>query len=144
VRIGVEAANGAAIVAIHDAARPLVSPDLITRGVEVAREMGAAFCAVPSRDTVKEVDPDAATVLATHDRSRIWLAQTPQVFDRALLLRAHAASSSPATDDAALVEALGEPVRVYEGDARNIKITTRDDIMIAETLLRARFEENGA
>ena len=143
VRAGIEAADGASIVAVHDAARPLVEAALIARGIALARESGAALCAVPARDTVKEVDGDPPTVRATYDRDRIWLAQTPQVFERALLLRAHREAASAATDHAALVEALGHDVRVYAGDARNIKITTRDDLLIAETLLRRRFEENG-
>ncbi|MEX2225209.1 MAG: 2-C-methyl-D-erythritol 4-phosphate cytidylyltransferase [Dehalococcoidia bacterium] len=143
VRAGIEAANGATIVAIHDAARPLVSSDLISEGVALAREAGATICAVPARDTVKEVDGDPPVVRETRDRARVWLAQTPQVFDRTLLLRAHLEATSDATDDASLVEAAGHEVRVYEGDARNIKITTRDDLLIAETLLRRRFEEDG-
>lgn len=143
VRAGLEAANGAAIVAIHDAARPLVTPELIATGVRVARESGATLCAVASRDTVKEASGEPLTVQTTHDRSRMWLAQTPQVFDRLLLARAHAEASSDMTDDAALVESLGQSVQIYEGDYRNIKITTKDDLLIAETLLRARFDESG-
>lgn len=139
VRAGLDAAPAATIVAIHDAARPLVTPDLIERGVALARETGAALCAIPSRDTVKEVDGDPPVVRATPDRARMWLAQTPQVFDRALLLEAHAAATSPATDDAALVEAAGHAVYVYEGAASNFKITTPEDLIIAEALLRERF-----
>jgi 2-C-methyl-D-erythritol 4-phosphate cytidylyltransferase len=139
VRAGIDAAPGAAIVAVHDAARPLVTPELISRGVALARERGAALCAVPARDTVKEVAGDPPVVRSTPDRARMWLAQTPQVFDRKLLLEAHAGAASTATDDAALVEASGHPVYVYEGEATNIKITTPDDIVIAEALLRERF-----
>ncbi len=139
VRAGVDAAADAAIVAIHDAARPLVTPELIERGVALARETGAALCAISSRDTVKEVDGDPPMVRATPDRARMWLAQTPQVFDRALLLKAHARATSPATDDAALVEATGHEVRVYEGAASNFKITTPEDLIVAEALLRERF-----
>jgi 2-C-methyl-D-erythritol 4-phosphate cytidylyltransferase len=145
VRAGLEAANGAAIVAVHDGARPLVTPELISQGVALARESGAAIAAMPARDTVKQADGDPPVIRATHDRAAIWLAQTPQVFERALLVRAHeqaASSAVYATDDAAVVEALGHEVRVYEGSAQNIKITTRDDLLIAETLLRARFDEN--
>jgi len=140
VRAGIEAAAKATIVAIHDGARPLVTPALITTGIDLARETGAAICAVRARDTVKEVEGEPATVVATHDRARIWLAQTPQVFDRELLLRAYAASNDDATDDAALVERLGHPVRVYEGEMSNLKVTTRDDLVIAETLMRARLD----
>jgi 2-C-methyl-D-erythritol 4-phosphate cytidylyltransferase len=139
VRAGIEAAPNAAIVAIHDAARPLVSPDLIARGVALARERGAALCAVPSRDTVKDVEGDPPVVRATPDRARMWLAQTPQVFDRDLLLRAHEAATSDATDDAALVEALGHDVYVYEGASWNVKITTPEDLIVVEALLRDRL-----
>ena len=137
VRAGIDAANGAAIVAVHDAARPLVTPELIARGVALARASGAALCAVPSRDTVKDVQD--GVVRATPARARMWLAQTPQVFDRALLLEAHERAVEDATDDAALVEALGRDVHVYEGAASNVKITTPDDMIIAEALLRERL-----
>ncbi len=139
VRAGIEAADGAAIVAIHDAARPLVTPELIAQGIAKAREHRAVVCAVRSRDTVKQVDGDGI-VRATLDRESVWLAQTPQVFDRELLLEAHGRAQATATDDAALVEALGHEVRVYEGDPSNLKITTSQDLIAAEALLRARFE----
>lgn len=139
VRAGLDAASAATIVAIHDAARPLVTPDLIARGVALARETGAALCAIPSRDTVKEVDGDPPVVRSTPERARMWLAQTPQVFDRELLLEAHARATSAATDDAALVEAAGHAVRVYEGAPWNFKVTTEEDLIIAEALLRERF-----
>ena len=128
-----------AIVAIHDAARPLVTPELIAQGIAKAREHRAVVCAVRSRDTVKQVDGDGI-VRATLDREGVWLAQTPQVFDRELLLEAHGRAQATATDDAALVEALGHEVRVYEGDPSNLKITTSQDLIAAEALLRARFE----
>lgn len=139
VRAGLDAARDAAIVVVHDGARLLVTPELIERGIDIAREAGAAVCALPSRDTVKEADGDPPMVRATHDRSRIWLAQTPQVFTRDLLLRAHEAAESEATDDAALVEALGHDVRLYEGASWNIKVTTPEDVVIAEALLRERY-----
>lgn len=139
VRAGLEATDGAALVVVHDAARPLVTPEIIAEGVALARERGAALCAAPARDTVKDVDRTTKTVRATIDRGSAWLAQTPQVFDRDLLLRAHAHANGTATDDASLVEALGEPVAVYEGPAWNIKITEPDDLVVAEALLRERF-----
>ena len=140
VRAGLDAASDAAIVVIHDAARPLVTPDLISRGIELARETGAALCAIPSRDTVKRVAGEPPRVVETPDRTQMWLAQTPQVFDRALLLAAHERSTNHVTDDAALVEAAGGEVRVYEGAASNLKITTQEDLIVAEALLRERFE----
>ncbi len=140
VRAGIEAAAAAAIVAVHDGARPLVTPALISQGVALARDSGAALCGVPARDTLKDVEGNPPMVRATLDRTRMWRAQTPQVFDRTLLLDAHRRAEAIATDDAALVEALGHPVRVYEGDTSNLKVTTSEDLMIAEALLRARFE----
>lgn len=138
VRAGIEAA-GAEIVAIHDAARLLVTPEIIERGVAVARETGAALCATPARDTVKQATGDPPVVASTPDRGAMWLAQTPQVFARDLILRAHREATATATDDAALVEALGHEVRIYEGAPWNIKITTPEDIIIAEALIRARL-----
>jgi 2-C-methyl-D-erythritol 4-phosphate cytidylyltransferase len=140
VRAGLDAADGAAIVAVHDGARPLVTPELIDRGVALARESGAAVCAVPARDTIKQAAGDPPVVCATLDRATAWLAQTPQTFDRALLLRAHAAAPAHATDDAALVEALGHPVRLYEGAYWNIKVTAAEDLAVAEALLHRRPE----
>ena len=139
VRAGIEAASDAAIVAVHDGARPLVTPEIIARGVALARETGAALCAVPARDTVKDVEGDPPVVAATPDRARAWLAQTPQVFDRQLLLDAHARAEADATDDSALVEAMGHRVRVYEGDYANIQLTPPEDLIVAEALLRARL-----
>lgn len=138
---GLDAASEAEIVAIHDAARPLVTPELISTGIALARETGAALCAVPTRDTVKRVEGDPPHVVDTPDRRQMWLAQTPQVFDRKLLVAAHEHSASPATDDAALVEAAGHAVRVYEGAASNFKVTTQEDLIIAEALLRERLEQ---
>jgi 2-C-methyl-D-erythritol 4-phosphate cytidylyltransferase len=107
--------------------------------VALARESRAAICAVPSRDTVKQAEGDPPLVRSTIDRASAWLAQTPQCFERALLLRAHEQSPSAATDDAALVERLGHGVRLYEGAYWNMKVTSPDDITVAEALLRERF-----
>jgi 2-C-methyl-D-erythritol 4-phosphate cytidylyltransferase len=139
VRGGLDAAHEAAIVAVHDGARALVTPELIAQGVELARESGAALCAVPARDTIKQAAGDPPVVRSTLDRSGAWLAQTPQVFERSLLLRAHEAAAANATDDAALVEALGHDVRIYTGAYSNMKITAPDDLVIAEALLRERW-----
>lgn len=138
VRAGIDAARSS-IVAVHDAARPLVTAELISRGVNIAREGGAALCATPARDTIKEAEGEPPVVRVTHDRARSWLAQTPQVFERELLLRAHANAEASATDDATLVEALGHDVRIYEGPPWNLKVTSPEDIVIAEALLRERF-----
>ena len=139
VRAGLDAARGASIVAIHDGARPLVTPDLIARGIEIARETGAALCAVPARDTVKSARGEPPVVASTPDRRAMWLAQTPQVFSREVLVRAHERAEGDVTDDAMLVEATGHEVRIYEGLASNLKVTTAEDLIIAEALLRERL-----
>lgn len=127
----------APVVLVHDGARPFVSAEVITRVLEAARS-GAAIAAVPVADTIKEVDADG-TVRATPDRSRLWAAQTPQGFPRALLLDVHARADAEgfrATDDAALCERYGIPVRVVEGDPGNLKVTRPADLDIAEALAR--------
>ena len=141
------------IVVIHDAARPFVSADLIGRTVAAAAESGAALAALQARDTVKlasplegppqggphgQTDVGSAfrrTVDRTLDRETIYLAQTPQAFRRAVL-EAALASHDDATDEAALAERAGFPVRLVDGDARNIKITTPEDLTIAEAVSR--------
>ncbi len=127
-------------VAVHDGARPLLSPELISRGLEAAQEVGAAIAALPAVDTVKRVDGEG-TITGTLDRGSLWLAQTPQVFRTSLLANAYevlAQQSEPleATDCARIVELSGRPVKVYEGERTNIKITTPLDLLIAEAILK--------
>jgi 2-C-methyl-D-erythritol 4-phosphate cytidylyltransferase len=139
VRAGLEACPSAKIVAIHDGARPLVTPEIIERGVQLAREARAAVCAIPARDTVKQVAAGTHVVETTPNRDLLWLAQTPQCFERSLLVEAHAKATGATTDDAALVEALGVQVMLYEGAWSNLKVTTPEDLIVAEALLRERF-----
>ncbi|TMG08159.1 MAG: 2-C-methyl-D-erythritol 4-phosphate cytidylyltransferase [Chloroflexi bacterium] len=140
VRLGLEALGGCDYVAVHDGARPLVTPELIARGLEAARETGAAAPAIPIADTVKEAGPNGI-VLRTLDRSRLWAVQTPQVFRYDLLLRAHREITADVTDDAAMVEALGEPVRLFEGSRANIKVTTVEDLTLIEALTAAPIKQ---
>jgi 2-C-methyl-D-erythritol 4-phosphate cytidylyltransferase len=121
------------LVLVHDAARPLVGRELVGRVLAAAARARAVVPAVPVVDTVKRVEN--GRVVATLDRASLVLVQTPQAFETALLRRALEATSEDATDDAALVEALGEPVLAVEGDPRNIKITTTADLAVAEALL---------
>jgi 2-C-methyl-D-erythritol 4-phosphate cytidylyltransferase/2-C-methyl-D-erythritol 2,4-cyclodiphosphate synthase len=121
------------IVLIHDAARPLVSHDVIRRTIEAAAAKGAAIAAVRASDTVKQVDAERC-VTATLARERIYLAQTPQAF-RVDVLRDALALEGDATDEATLAERAGHRVEVVDGDVRNMKITTPDDLAIAERLL---------
>jgi 2-C-methyl-D-erythritol 4-phosphate cytidylyltransferase len=136
VRFGLAAVPAEAdVIIVHDAARPLAS-DLLFRSVvrAVAHEgVGAAVPGLPVTDTIKMVDAEHA-VTATLDRTSLVAVQTPQAFSAELLRRAHAAQGE-ATDDAALVEALGATVRVVPGDPRNLKITTPADLRTAEHLL---------
>ena len=125
------------VVVIHDAARPFVSADLISRTIAAASESGAALAALEARDTVKHVS--GGLVTATLDRRSIFLAQTPQAFRRQVL-RDALQITTDATDEAALAEAAGHPVRIVAGEASNIKITTPEDLAIAETLADARLK----
>ena len=122
----------AEIVVIHDAARPLVSADLIRRTVAAASETGAAIAALRAHDTVKQTD-GAGAITATLPRERIYLAQTPQAF-RVPVLRDALRLVGEATDEAVLAERAGHTVRVVDGDPRNLKITTPDDLTMAEHL----------
>ncbi len=128
------------LVAIHDAARPCVTTPMIDDVFATARKTGAALLAVPISDTVKRGD-DAGRVEATVPRKGLWLAQTPQVFRRDWLVEAHARRGQlggDVTDDAQLIEAAGHPVYLVAGSASNIKITTRDDVALAEAILKSR------
>lgn len=127
------------LVVVHDAARPLVTPEMLDRAVAEARRTGAVVAAVPVKDTIKLVDGGA--VAETPDRSRLWAAQTPQVFRCALLLEAHRKARQDGfvgTDDAALVERLGHPVYIVEGSPENLKVTTPEDLLLAESILARR------
>lgn len=130
VRAGITAAGGE-VVAIHDAARPFVSRELITRTLEAAAEFGAAAPAVAVKDTIKVTRSDG-TVELTPDRSRLFAVQTPQCFSREKYLEAlelvHADRAAAVTDDCSLFELAGFPVRLTQGDYENCKITTIDDL----------------
>ncbi len=132
---------GSDIIVIHDAARPFASAELIARTIAAAVESGAAVAAVRSRDTVKRTSSGPAEaghyVSETIPRETIYLAQTPQAFQRDVLRRAlelGARDGVDATDEAALVELAGLPVRLVDGEASNIKITTPDDIAMGEAI----------
>jgi 2-C-methyl-D-erythritol 4-phosphate cytidylyltransferase len=130
-------------VIVHDAARPLASPELFARSLEVLRDSGAdaAIAAAPVTDTVKEVGADGATVTRTLDRSKLWAVQTPQTFRRAALERAldvPADVLAAATDDAWLVERAGGVVTIVRSDPANLKITTPADLRVAAELLAGR------
>lgn len=143
VRNGLRACAAAEddIVLIHDGVRPLLPPDLIDAAIAEAVKAGAALVAVPVKDTVKVVDQ--GQVLQTPDRSTLWLAQTPQAFRYQLIATAHEKAykeAYQATDDAQLVEWLGEPVAIVSGSYQNLKITTPEDLLLAESFLKQSRE----
>ncbi|TCK19988.1 2-C-methyl-D-erythritol 4-phosphate cytidylyltransferase [Pseudonocardia endophytica] len=129
------AGSGVHAVLVHDAARPLTPPSVVRRVVDaVMAGCGAVVPVIPVSDTVKRVDPDGV-VVSTVDRSALRAVQTPQGFLAGELARAHELASDPLTDDAGLVEAIGDPVHTVEGDPLAFKITTAWDLRIAELLL---------
>jgi 2-C-methyl-D-erythritol 4-phosphate cytidylyltransferase len=125
----------AEVILVHDAARPLACPELFAAVIAAVAQDGtdAAIPGVAVSDTIKKVDA-MDNVIATLDRNELVAVQTPQAFDAAVLRRAHA-ESGDATDDAALVEAVGGRVRVVPGEARNMKITTPDDLRAAARII---------
>jgi 2-C-methyl-D-erythritol 4-phosphate cytidylyltransferase len=127
-------------VIVHDAARPLATPDLFRRALEalVATGADAVIAAAPVTDTIKQAAPDGHTVATTLERDRLWAVQTPQVFRRPALERALASGEADlarATDDAWLIERQGGTVRLLRSSPRNLKITTPLDLQVAEMLL---------
>ena len=139
VRLGLESVPGHAdVVVVHDAARPLASPALFAAVVAPllvtgGEDVDGVVCGITVADTLKRVGADGSTVTGTVDRTSIVAVQTPQAFRAAVLRRAHA-SGGDATDDAALVEAIGGRVRVVPGDAHNVKLTVPSDLVLLEHL----------
>jgi 2-C-methyl-D-erythritol 4-phosphate cytidylyltransferase len=125
------------VILVHDGVRPLVDPALVRKVVAAARRHGGAILGIPCQDTLKRVNSNGV-VVDTVDRQELWQVQTPQAFQAALLWRAYQEAMERgfyATDEAALVEALGETVVVVPGTCLNLKITTPDDLKIAEAIL---------
>ncbi|ARV62224.1 2-C-methyl-D-erythritol 4-phosphate cytidylyltransferase [Nostocales cyanobacterium HT-58-2] len=132
--------NFAQHVLIHDGARCLATPDLLNRCAEAIRECPGLIAAVPVKDTIKVINENGI-IQNTPDREKLWAAQTPQGFDVKLLKQCHAEGVRQGwevTDDAALFEKCGYPVRIVEGEETNLKLTTPQDLAIAEFILKAR------
>ncbi len=140
VRRGLETISaGTDIVMIHDGARPFVSAALIDRCIAAAVAQGAAVVGLPVRDTIKRVSTDGF-VQSTPERAGLWEIQTPQIFQRELIVVAHeraAHDGLEATDDAMLMERMGKPVFVVAGERTNFKITVPEDLLLAEAMIRA-------
>ena len=128
------------LVLIHDGARPLVTQKLVMEVLLASNETGAAIVAVPVKDTIK-IGNKEGFVLETPDRTNLWAVQTPQVFKRDIIEEAYRQAEQAAvvaTDDAGLVERIGVKVRLIMGDYNNLKVTTPEDLVVAETIIRGR------
>jgi 2-C-methyl-D-erythritol 4-phosphate cytidylyltransferase len=132
--------GGCELVMVHDSVRPFISPELLEKAVDTTRKTGATVVAVPVKDTIKAASPEKE-VVKTLDRETLWAVQTPQTFNHDLLKKAHEKARQDGfygTDDASLVERIGVPVSIIDGSYENIKITTPEDLVLAEALLQKR------
>ncbi len=139
VFLGLQAVAGEAeIIVIHDGARPFMPPELIKKSLAEMDNFQAVVTALPAHETIKEVSP-RKEVVKTLERNFLWLVQTPQTFTYSSIFYAHEMARKEnffGTDDAALIERLGIPIRVIEGSRLNFKITTPEDLLLAEALLK--------
>ncbi len=134
VKAGLFALSLCDYVMIHDGARPCVTEAIIARGLEAAKETGGAIAAVPAKDTIKQANA-AQVITATPARESLWLVQTPQVFQYDIIVSAYSANDVDVTDDAMLAERMGHTVKVFMGAYDNIKVTTPEDLAMAEVFL---------
>ena len=124
-------------VMVHDAARPLISHEIITQGIQVLKQNDAVITAVKAKETIKEVMN--GEIVLTPDRSKLWIAQTPQFFKKDVLQKAYAQDRfETSTDDSELVERLKLPIKVINGSYENIKLTTYEDYLFAQRILESR------
>ena len=136
VKAGLEKLDSCDWIIVHDGARPFLTVDLLRTGLESARKTGAAVAAVPVKDTIKLSD-DNNIIKTTLERQHLWIAQTPQVFRSDIITNAYANFNDNVTDDAMLVEKMGYDISLYSGSYSNIKITTPEDMAIAEIIAKA-------
>lgn len=131
-------------IVIHDAVRPFVTADIISRVLKAAQESGAAVAGIPVSDTVKRT-AESRSIISTEDRHSLWLAQTPQIFRRDIITKAYQQAFEDhyyGTDDSILVERLGFAVHMVHGSPFNIKITTREDMIMGMAVLKIRGRDN--
>ena len=134
---GIEALGPCGFVAVHDGARPCLSPGTLSNALSDAKRHGNAVVAMPVTDTIKRADSEGF-ISTTVSREALWAMQTPQVFPYNLLQRAYREVSQDVTDDASMVERMGIKVRLTPGSPTNLKVTTPADLQIAELILKAR------
>lgn len=137
VRNGLNAVDGEGLVAIHDAVRPLVSVEVVRRTFEAAAQFGNGVAAVAAKDSIRQISADGTN--SALDRASMRLVQTPQTFRVSLIKQAFEQPESPLfTDDASVAEAAGFPIHLVEGSYENLKITTPEDLVVAEALLNTQ------
>jgi len=137
-----EEMSGDDVVLIHDGVRPMITEEMLRESIAVASSNDGAVVALPAKDTIKSVVNGIVT--GTPDRITLWHAQTPQVFRYRVIYSAHQAAETDnylGTDDASLVERIGGQIRIVRGDYRNIKITTPEDLLLAEAFLASERKE---
>lgn len=137
-RLGVESAEDADVVVVHDGARTFITEELITKSVKLAQAGVSNIVSVPIKDTIKRVGDDKI-IQETVDRSKLWAAQTPQSFPREVMLEAHQdayKNNYIGTDEASLLERIGKEVKIVEGSYNNIKITTQEDLLLAKLIIK--------
>jgi len=135
----IEVGGNNGIVIIHDCVRPFANKEMLKSCVKGAKKHGACIVGVPLQDTIKKIS-SSGDIEKTIERSNIWIAQTPQAFQYEIIRKAHENArlrGHTGTDDAFLVEQMGTPVKIIKGNKNNIKITTREDLKIAEAILQA-------
>jgi 2-C-methyl-D-erythritol 4-phosphate cytidylyltransferase len=146
VRNGLDGLSAdAEIIVIHDGVRPFVTKEMIEESIRSAARFGAVIIAMPVKDTIKMAHPDG-TVLKTLERESLWQAQTPQTFQASLIREAYLKATEDGyigTDDASLVERLGKKIHILPGSYTNIKITTLEDLMLANLILQMRNHTKG-
>lgn len=136
VKNGLYAAKGE-FCAIHDGARALITKEEIEKVIDDAKEYGASALGVKCKDTIKRADKDGF-IIETQDREFLYRIQTPQVFKKAEILKAHEEATGDFTDDCAVLESFGKRIKITEGSYENIKITTPEDLAVAEIILKKR------
>ena len=142
VRACLEMIPACEVVLVHDAARPFIEPDVITRLAEEAAESGAAIAGVRVKDTIKKAE--SGIITETVERENLWIIQTPQAFKYSLIKEAATAAFEAGymgTDEAMLVERLGHPVKIVESNYENVKMTTPDDLIYGKAILESRGQE---
>ena len=135
VKEGLKRIRDCDLVMIHDGARPFLTLDLIENGLKIVGETGAAVAAVPVKDTIK-LAAGERLVVETLKRDKLWAAQTPQMFNFDVIMRAYENLPVEVTDDASAVERLGHKVQLYMGDYKNIKVTTAEDLALARIIAK--------